>query len=258
MYELERMRKEIDQYDKSLVEIIEKRLETVLDILKYKQEKGLPIQHPQREHDVIEKTTSYLRNPEFSIEIQELFKEIMRLSRKRQSQVLFPCNIVLIGFMGSGKSTVGKLLAQQLEMEYVDMDHYIQEKLGLTIEQIFETYGEEFFRQHEKETAMELGLLNNTIIVCGGGIILNNENIVNLKRNGKTILLNTEAEEIYNRIKDDKSRPLLKDKMSVDYIDKLLCQRKSLYLDAADIIVDTHDKNIDAICKEIVGTLLRS
>jgi shikimate kinase len=252
------MRKEIDQYDKSLVEIIEKRLEIVLDVLKYKQEKGLPILHPQREHEVIEKTASYLRNPKFSKEIEDLFKEIMRLSRKRQSKILFPHNIVLIGFMGSGKSTVGKLLAQQLEMEYVDMDHYIQEKLGMTVEQIFEEYGEEFFRQHEKEATKELGLLNHTIIVCGGGVVLNPENITNLKRNGKTILLDTEAEEIYNRIKDDKSRPLLKDKMSIAYIDKLLHQRKSLYADAADIVVDTHDKNIDNICKEIVGMLLNS
>lgn len=165
---------------------------------------------------------------------------------------LFPYNIVLIGFMGSGKSTIGNYLSKQLEMEFFDVDTVIQGRMGIPVRSIFENYGEPFFRKMENAVVKELSERENTIISCGGGVVLDNNNISNLKTGAIIILLKADAETIYYRLKGDKTRPLLKDNMNLEYIKSLMKKRKKLYDQAADIIIHTDNKEIDEICKEII------
>ncbi|SES89195.1 shikimate kinase /chorismate mutase [Natronincola peptidivorans] len=254
--ELERLRQEIDKCDEAIVKNFEKRMELVMEVLAYKKEKGLPVFHPGREQQVMDKVLASFSHTNLPEEIQQLYKEIMRISRKLQSKRLFPYSIALIGFMGTGKTTVAMDLSEKLEMEYVDVDILIQEKMEMTIGEIFENYGEGYFRKIEKDTIKELSQRNNIIISSGGGAVLDQENIINLKKNCKVVLLKAAAETIIKRIKGDNTRPLVKGKMHLEHIKDLLDQRKAAYHEAADIIIDTDDKIFDDISKEIVRELL--
>ncbi|MFT9496291.1 shikimate kinase [Anaerosolibacter sp.] len=256
--ELEDIRHIIDTCDKELTAIFERRLEAVLEILAYKREKALPVLQPEREQEVLNKVHTYLKYPEFSLELESLFRQILKISRRLQSKRLFPYNIVLIGFMGSGKSTVGKEISKPLEMDYVDTDHWIIEKTGMSINEIFRTQGEAGFRKLEVEAIKSLQDKNNTIISCGGGVVLTPENVEALKKNGRLIWLKATPQEIYRRISGDTSRPLLKDTLSVEKIEEMLTKRAPLYENAKDIIVDTQEKTISEISMEIIEGLLKN
>lgn len=166
------------------------------------------------------------------------------------------CSIVLIGFMGTGKTTVARDLSERLKVEFLDVDELIEEKMEMTIGEIFENYGEAHFREIEKDIIKELKGKENMIISCGGGVCLNHGNIINIKENNKVILLEAPAETIIKRVNGDSTRPLLKGKMNVDKIENLLQQRKAAYHEAADMIIDTKDKTFEDISKEIAELLL--
>lgn len=258
MKNLDDIRKVIDECDKDLVEIFEKRLGTVLDVLDYKKANNLPILQAGREDEVLKKVKSYLSNPEFEPQLESLYSHILKISRQLQSKKLFPFNIVLIGFMGSGKTSVGEELSKLLEMDFIDTDSLIIEKTGKTINEIFQNQGEDYFRQLETETIKNLRSRSNTIISCGGGVVLNPENIENLKENGKIIWLKAGPEEIYKRISSDKTRPLLEDDFGVEDLREKLELRLSLYEDSRDIEVDTDGKTVYEICQEIVEEIQKS
>lgn len=152
-------------------------------------------------------------------------------------------NIVLCGFMGCGKTTVGKALAELLQMDFIDLDLFIEEKEGKTVSEIFARHGEEYFRNAETEAARLLGSSDNKVIACGGGTVLKKENVEALKKNGSIFYLFTDADTVKARLKNDTSRPLLaKDKENT--INELLEKRKPIYEAAADFTVDaTADKN---------------
>lgn len=257
MDSLEKLRQQIDDCDQILVQTFEKRMEIVLQILEYKREKGLPIFHPKREEKVIENVLLKLKDKSFSREIKALYDEIFRLSRHLQSRELFPYNIVLIGFMGTGKSTVGNYLAQFLGMEVLDTDQMIEERIGMDISSIFEQYGEGFFRELEKTAVKEGARRDNVIISCGGGVVLRAENIQKLREKGRVVLLTAQPETLYNRLKDDSTRPLLKNGVDVASIDERLKQRQELYQMAADIVIQTDGKSIESIGKEVIQELLK-
>ncbi|MDR0822278.1 MAG: shikimate kinase [Endomicrobium sp.] len=148
-------------------------------------------------------------------------------------------NIVLTGFMGTGKSTIGKILAQKSAMSFCDIDAIIEKEKGMTIREIFEKFGEPIFRQIEAETIEKISKLDNIIISCGGGAVLNQKNIENLRRNGKIINLYAEPETIYSRVKGDLSRPVLKgSNPSIEDIKALLENRSKFYANC-DIRIDT-------------------
>ncbi len=257
MTELENIRKIIDDYDRKLVEVFENRLKVILKVLEYKQEKGLPILQPDRELKVFEKVNSYLKHPEFSQELESLYCQILKISRRLQSNKLFPFNIVLIGFMGSGKSSVGKELSSLLEMDYLDTDQLISERTGMTINEIFEVQGEYGFRKLEAEVIKDIHQRKNIIISCGGGVVLNPSNVELLKQNGKVIWLKASCSEVYSRLSGDSSRPLLKDNMTVERISNILTERTPLYEATNDMTVDTEKKTVQEICKEIIEDLLK-
>lgn len=154
-------------------------------------------------------------------------------------------NIVLIGMPSSGKTTVGKALAKALSMNFADCDEKITEKIGISIPEYFEKYGEAAFRQVEAETIFELSKLSQTVIATGGGAVLNADNIVALKRNGRIIYIDRPLNLLSVC---DTSRPLSKSKEAVE---KLYVERKPLYESYCDIRVDGK-RSVEEVTESII------
>tara|TARA_A100001011_G_scaffold388044_1_gene466912 strand:- start:11 stop:502 length:492 start_codon:yes stop_codon:yes gene_type:complete len=145
-------------------------------------------------------------------------------------------NIYLVGMMGSGKSTVGKILAKQLGKQCIDLDYQIEKKVGESIESIFQNEGELKFRYYE---TLELKKISNSVVACGGGIILSNENLNLMKRNGRIIYLKATLDELERRLIKSKNRPLLKNRDLRDSLEKILNERKRKYESILSISVHT-------------------
>lgn len=146
-------------------------------------------------------------------------------------------NIVLVGFMGSGKTTVGRLIAAQTGMPLLDMDTMIEERAGKTINEIFAQEGEAHFRNLERQMVRELAAGEGRIISTGGGIVLNPDNIADFEKTGLVVCLLADAETVLDRVKHDSTRPLLADDKE-NRIVELLEQRKALY-EAVTYKIDT-------------------
>lgn len=161
-------------------------------------------------------------------------------------------NIVLIGFMGSGKSSIGMRLAQKLKRDFVDMDHEIELINGMSIADIFRRFGEVRFRSEETLMARKIGKRRNAVVATGGGAVLKNENVEALRENGIIICLHACPQDIYNRVKRKRgTRPLLSKNMTVHDIERLIEERQPFY-GSADIQVDTTGKDLDTITDEII------
>ena len=161
-------------------------------------------------------------------------------------------NIYLIGFMGAGKSTVGSLLADVLEYEFIDTDSLIEDEECMTINDIFKKKGERYFRDRECEVINRLSQMNNVIVSCGGGIIKNDNNIRLMKESGRVILLEVTPEVIYNRVKDSDNRPLLRNRKNIADITKLLEERMPLY-----DLACTDRVNAEGEANEVASTIKR-
>ncbi|MBI5182884.1 MAG: shikimate kinase [Nitrospinae bacterium] len=162
-------------------------------------------------------------------------------------------NIVLIGYRGTGKTTVGKAIARRLKRRLIGMDDLIVKKGGMPIPEIVKRYGWERFRDMESEVTNEVSELDNCVIDCGGGVVLRDENITNLKRNGIIILLTADIERIIERIKDDSNRPPLKDGITFEEEQRqVIEERQESYLKAGDYIVDVSDGSVDEVVDKIV------
>jgi len=165
-------------------------------------------------------------------------------------------NIVLIGFRGTGKSTIGKLLAKRLERNFIDSDKYIESSTGKTIKSIFEESGENGFRKIEADIIAELSKVDNTVISAGGGAVLKEENVRNLQDNGFLVLLEATPEIIHNRIAKDKKttqqRPSLTDKKPLDEIKHLIAKREHAYKNASDYTINTSYVSCENIVNEII------
>lgn len=146
-------------------------------------------------------------------------------------------NIFLVGFMGAGKTTVSRRLAQKCGCASVDLDFYIERNTCLKIPQIFEDFGEKRFRDMETESLIEVcNFKEKSIVSCGGGIVVRQKNIDIMKKSGVIVHLLTDVESSFERITDNSSRPLFKDRIAVQ---KRFEERIDLYRDAADIEIDT-------------------
>lgn len=164
-------------------------------------------------------------------------------------------NIFLIGFMGSGKSTVSGYLSRHYGMEMVEMDRVISEREGMSISKIFEVRGEEYFRNLETNLLLELQTKGNIVISCGGGTPMREKNVVEMKKNGRIVLLAASPETIYERVKDSHDRPLLENHMNVPYIAELMEKRREKYEAAADLVIKTDGKDVSAICEELMAVV---
>lgn len=147
-------------------------------------------------------------------------------------------NIVLCGFMGCGKTTVGKKLAKETGRIFCDTDQYLEKKYEMKIPQIFEELGEERFREMEKEVLEEISSQKNLVIACGGGTVLRDENVQILKKGGKIYFLNVPFRVIQIRLKNDKKRPLLQRPDRRQFIQKLFKERIAKYKKAADFTIN--------------------
>ncbi len=160
-------------------------------------------------------------------------------------------NIYLVGFMGCGKSAVAQELGGQTGLNVIDTDAEIVMRERMEISAIFADRGESAFRDIETNVLRDISEERGNIISCGGGIVLRDENITVMKRNGIVVLLTAEPETIYGRICNDDKRPLLNDDMSVKHISDMLGERRSLYEKAADIIIKTDSMTVDEIVLKI-------
>lgn len=160
-------------------------------------------------------------------------------------------NVVLLGFMGTGKTSVAKMLAESLKMHFVEMDSVIEEKEGMSINEIFAKKGEPYFREAEREVVIELSSQDGLVISGGGGVVLNPDNIKELEKNSTLICLNAEPEEIYNRVKDEDYRPLLNVEEPLKKIRDLLDYRRPYY-NRIPIQIDTTGKTILEVVKECI------
>jgi shikimate kinase len=165
-------------------------------------------------------------------------------------------NIVLIGMRGSGKTTIGKLLAKRLGKQYIEMDELIVERLGLSIPEIVDTYGWQKFRDTEAEITFEVGGVDNVVNATGGGVVTRDENIRELKKKGKLIWLKANTNTLLNRIGNSQSRPSLTGKSSREDMEVVMADRSPIYQRAADFIVDTEDKRPEEIVDTIVKLLM--
>jgi len=167
-------------------------------------------------------------------------------------------NVILIGYRGTGKSTIGKILAAKTGRTYVSTDQRIVEKAGMSIPQIVEKQGWTHFRDVESEVAAEVCGLSNHVIDTGGGIILREENVQRLKECGRLILLTASLETIVSRIQADPNRPPLKEGMTfLEEQKKVLEERNPIYRSIAELTVDTSKESIDSCVGVIVDCLSR-
>lgn len=148
-------------------------------------------------------------------------------------------SIFLVGPMGSGKSTVGKLLAERLGYDFVDSDHEIEARTGVSIPHIFDVEGEAGFRVREKTIIEELSQRENCILATGGGVVLAEENRKALRSRGFVIYLKSSLESLILRTKNDRNRPLLQQPNPEKIIEKILIEREPFYQDVADLIIET-------------------
>lgn len=159
-------------------------------------------------------------------------------------------NIVLVGFMGTGKTAVAKRLAKNLGREFLELDELIEKKEGVSIREIFEKKGEPYFRTLEKEVVKEAAQRQGVVISAGGGTIIDEENFNNLKKNGIIICLEASPEIILKRTKGKTCRPLLNVPDPKKKIEELLEERDPYYK-KADHSINTDNLSIEAVTEEI-------
>lgn len=160
-------------------------------------------------------------------------------------------NIVLIGMRGSGKTTIGKLLAKRLGKQFIEMDELIVQKVGHSIPEIVNRYGWEKFRDVEQEITREVAGWDNVVNATGGGVVTREENIRQLKKQGKLVWLKANTDTLLRRIGNDQSRPSLTGKSHQEDMEAVLADRSPIYEQVADFIIDTEDKMPEEVAEII-------
>ena len=160
-------------------------------------------------------------------------------------------NIALCGFMGTGKSSVGRLVAEQLHFAFLDTDTVIEARAGKRISQIFADEGEACFRALENKIVKELALRDRTVISTGGGLVVDPENMASLKQHAFVVCLWARPEAIYARVKDQNHRPLLKESDPLERIRTLLAERAPFYKQA-DVLLNTEIRSPREVAQQVL------
>jgi shikimate kinase len=164
-------------------------------------------------------------------------------------------NIILIGPMGSGKSTIGNLIAKRLHREFRDSDHFIEDRTGVDISRIFDIEGEQGFRDRESNALRELLSQNNRVIATGGGSVMRKENQQLLKQKGYIVFLDTSVSQQMRRLARDKKRPLLQTENPRQRLEALFTERHPIYLDLADLAIKTDKRVARRLAADIINQL---
>ena len=255
MNDLEMYREQLALCDDKIIDALVERNSIIEKIMAYKEEYGMPILQPHQEEKQKRRLEEKLKENKYKEEIFDVFGCILRNSKRIQARKLFDYNIVLIGFMGAGKSTISDYLSTMFDMDIVEMDQVIAEREEMSIPDIFATYGEEYFRDLETNLLIEMQSHKNAVISCGGGAALRERNVAEMKKNGRVVLLTATPETILERVKDSNDRPVLNGRKNVKGISELMEQRREKYEAAADIVINTDDKTVLQICEELVQRL---
>ena len=255
MNDLEMYREQLALCDDKIIDALVERSSIIEKIMAYKEEYGMPILQPHQEEKQKRRLEEKLKENKYKEEIFDVFGCILRNSKRIQARKLFNYNIVLIGFMGAGKSTISDFLKNVFAMDVVEMDQIIAQRQGMSISDIFETYGEQYFRDLETNLLIEMQSRSNVVISCGGGTPMRECNVVEMKKNGRVVLLTAKPETILDRVKNNHDRPLIENNKTVPFIADLMEKRRAKYEAAADIIIETDGKNELEICEELVHRL---
>ena len=239
MNQLEILRESLGQCDEIILDALLMRNRIVEDIMAYKETNDIPILQPEQEAKQKEWLERRMADRRHKAEVEDVFDSITQNSKKIQARKLFNYNIVLIGFMGAGKSTISEFLKTAFAMDVIEMDQIIAEREGMSISDIFEVYGEQYFRDLETNLLIEMQSRTNVV----------------MKKNGRVVLLTAKPETILDRVKDSHDRPLIENNKTVPFIAELMEKRREKYEAAADIVIETDGKDELQICEELIHRL---
>jgi shikimate kinase len=164
-------------------------------------------------------------------------------------------NLYLVGLMGAGKTTVGRVLARRLKLRFFDSDHEIEQRCGVAIPVIFEIEDETGFRQREMQAIAELTGLDGVVLATGGGAVLAEQNRERLAAGGTVVYLHAKPEELYERVGQDRNRPLLAGADPLGKLRQLYLQRDPLYRSIADFTMETGAQTVQGLSRELFGKL---
>ena len=226
MNQLEVLRESLGQCDEIILDALLMRNRIVEDIMAYKEANDIPILQPEQEAKQREWLERRMESRRHKAEVEDVFGSITQNSKRIQARKLFNYNIVLIA-----------------------------EREGMSISDIFEVYGEQYFRDLETNLLIEMQSRTNVVISCGGGTPMRECNVVEMKKNGRVVLLTAKPETILDRVKDSHDRPLIENNKTVPFIAELMEKRREKYEAAADIVIETDGKSELQICEELIHRL---
>jgi shikimate kinase len=164
-------------------------------------------------------------------------------------------NVYLVGMMGAGKTTVGRLLARRLKLRFIDADQELERRCGVKVPLIFDIEGEAGFRAREAQLLAELTALDGVVLGTGGGAVLSDDNRRRLAARGTVVYLHATPEDLFERVKHDRNRPLLATGDPLQRLRELHAQRDPLYRGIADLVVDTGRQTVLALTRELIAKL---
>jgi len=164
-------------------------------------------------------------------------------------------NLFLVGMMGAGKTTVGRLLARRLRRTFLDSDHEIEQRCGVPVPVIFEIEGEPGFRAREAQMIVELSAREGIVLATGGGAVLDAESRRWLAARGTVVYLHAAPADLYERVRHDKNRPLLATPDPLAKLESLYAERDPLYREIADVVVDTGLQSAQTLARHLLGRL---
>ncbi len=164
-------------------------------------------------------------------------------------------NLYLVGLMGAGKTTVGRLLARRLKLRFLDSDHEVEQRCGVKVPVIFEIEGEAGFRSRELQAIAELTALEGIVLATGGGVVISSENRRLLAASGTVVYLCARPEDLYERVRHDRNRPLLATPDPLARLGELYAERDPLYRALADLVVDNGRQGVQALARDLLEKL---
>lgn len=168
-----------------------------------------------------------------------------------QHAAAIPGNIFLVGLMGAGKTSVGRLLAKRFDKTFYDCDHEIESRTGVKIPVIFDIEGEAGFRAREAAVLRELAVLHDIVLATGGGVVVREENRRVLTLNGTVVYLRASLDDLWQRTRHDRNRPLLQTADPRAKLDQLFVQRDPLYQEVATLVVDTGNQSLRNLAHQL-------